>query len=116
MSVNAELSHKDILRRLNHLPSTFECGVHSGFPTCCIIFYMTRKMWMSESENRDYNKLIHQKMKMILDEDGEYIKHIPGYIPCPKCLESENFVTDIKPCECNHSEEQAGNIYAGEKI
>jgi hypothetical protein len=117
MSVNTKLSHEDILRRLRQLPKSFECGVHSGFPTCCIVFYLTRKIWMTELENERYNSLIRQKRYYVYNDVGAIDKIVPSYIPCPRCLELNHFVTDIKACDCKNGEEHAGNILSnGEKI
>lgn len=75
-----------------------KCGKHSGFPNCCIKFYTTKWQEILENinngkpeEHRNYFKKMEEKEKII----GKKI----GYIPCPQCLEKENFV-EAKDCMC----------------
>lgn len=99
-----KIGNEDILRRLKHLPKTIECGLHSGFPPCCVAFYVTQKMWMDNIEQDAYNKRIYKK-------NNSY-----GYVPCPDCLKSGNKVIVIE-CDCvSHAEEQAGEIIGNIKL
>src|ERR1035437_2872856 len=98
------LSNEDILTRLKHLHSTIECGIHSGYPPCCIKFYITQKIWMPEEQNSEY-------IKKIIKRSNDLEKSF-GYIPCPACLESGNDVK-LLPCPnnipCEHGDENAGS-------
>ena len=51
------------------------CGLHSGFPRCCIRFFLGPWSKMSLVERRQY-----------LQSPG------PGYVPCPACVAADNFV------------------------
>lgn len=67
-------------RLLNHLSKTVECGTHSGYPACCISFYVIRLLSFSRQQFRNYKK------KMVQSQiDWQYI-------PCPDCLSSGNKV------------------------
>lgn len=83
----------------NTLEQDIRCGKHSGFPDCCIKFYTTD--WEriiillnkgNKEEHKNYVKRMSEKAKM----NG---KSQWGYIPCPDCLEKENFV-ETKQCLC----------------
>lgn len=73
---------------------SINCGLHSGLPECCIVFFMT--VWMPSFQ--------------IGFLDMPYMKHIrslkdrPQYIPCPACLVNKNIVM-IKECDCPCHEE-----------
>jgi hypothetical protein len=71
---------------------------------------------MTEEENKKYNKKIKKKKYYIFGDDGSITNIVPSYIPCPRCLKLNNFVTEIKSCDCINSEEGAGNIYDGRKM
>lgn len=96
------LSDEAMLRRLKHLPNTITCGIHSGFPPCCIHFYITKKLWMTEEENIEY-------MKKCFEADLNSLGKPSQYIRCFSCIEKNNFI-EVKPCPngyCDHSEECA---------
>jgi hypothetical protein len=65
-----------------------ECGLHSGFPKCCILFFV--KVWRScrPTPPQSY----YSTMQALGVEP-------PGYIPCPTCLLAGNIVP-VKPCAC----------------
>lgn len=69
---------------LHLIPYEIHCGRHSGFPDCCIKFYITEWIWhdIDSQFRRDHLKRL---------EDA------PGYIVCPKCLKSKNFI-EVKCC------------------
>lgn len=93
------ISNEHLLRRLKHLPKTIECGIHSGFPACCISFYIVRLLLFSKQQVKNYWKKINQSSVSW------------GYIPCPDCLATNNMV-EVKKCpigHCWHAEECAGN-------
>lgn len=131
-----KLDNADILRRLKHLPKSIECGLHSGFPPCCVAFYVNHKMWMDDEERSAYNKraydkglsVFYERLKSYtlpngITDDEVKVKmqallrdSLFGYVPCPSCLESYNKVTVLE-CDCvSHAEEQAGEIMGGKKL
>ncbi len=57
------------------------CGLHSGFPRCCIRFFIGTWVRMSEDERGPH-----------LDSDPE-----AGYVRCPACVASGHRV-QVKPC------------------
>jgi len=63
------------------------CGLHSGFPPCCVKFFVTKWIWNVGSKNS--NKYFE---KIVLAG--------PWYIPCPKCLKNKTFVP-VKECPEN---------------
>jgi hypothetical protein len=91
-----EISNKDIQIILDHLPKTIRCGKHSGFPHCCIRYFLTVHMWRTDLAKRRY---------------VQKLSRLPiwaGYIPCPQCVKGLNFVK-VKKCpkgnHCKHSAE-----------
>ena len=86
------MSDKNGLRiKLRHIKNTVECGIHSGIPDCCIKYYVTKWMWLSDEARR-------KRIKRIVGV---------GYVPCPQCLKKKKFVTTLKKCNCWHRAEQA---------
>lgn len=74
---------------LDHLPYDIHCGRHSGFPECCIKFFITKWIW-----NYSRYKLHWKKL-------GRLRKNRPDYIPCPTCLKNKTFVKLIScPKNC----------------
>lgn len=95
------LSNNAIRKRLKHLGETIECGLHSGFPPCCIQFYVTVWLWVPKTRKskffREYWEKMdrnhkHGKTRSSYDKET-YI----GYIPCPSCLNKKNFIK-VKRC------------------
>jgi len=71
---------------LGMIPYDICCGQHSGFPECCIKFWVIKWTWATYIDSKfanDYRKKLN--------------KYHPGYIACPKCLRAKNFV-DVQPC------------------
>ena len=66
------------------------CGLHSGFPPCCVIFYITKKRWMAVEENDRYMAKISRREKSL--------KRRINYVPCPECLRAGRIVR-CKPCK-----------------
>jgi hypothetical protein len=65
------------------------CGLHSGFPDCCILFFVT--FWASAPDAvRDF----------YADLVSNLAVKRPGYIPCPRCLLGGDFV-EVKRCNRN---------------
>jgi hypothetical protein len=64
---------------------TIACGMHSGFPACCIRYFVQTAYL----------------------QDAEFMEHMfaieaagtPGYIPCPECLRAKRFV-EVRGCDC----------------
>lgn len=73
---------------LTLIPYEIHCGKHSGFPDCCIKFFITR--WITKDPNSKFRK----------DYCKRLIKLMPGYIPCPKCVKNKTFIT-VKKCPVN---------------
>ena len=65
----------------------FLCGVCSNIPVCCIAFYKTD--WDTMQDRTEYN----EKFNIAEEKRGKLIQ----YIPCPDCLDKENFV-EIADC------------------
>lgn len=72
-----------------------KCGYHSGFPLCCILFYIT--FWEAECF---YSEIKRRHSKL-----GEwYNKKIKGiqYVRCPLCTLRRKKI-EIKLCSCGKS-------------
>jgi hypothetical protein len=61
------------------------CGLHSGFPKCCILFFLVRR-WFDDREGKGYDQI----------QEALGVQH-PGYVVCPSCLLEERVV---KPKNC----------------
>lgn len=61
--------------------AAIRCGLHSGFPRCCIRFFIGPGTQMSDADR------------------ATYFETTPGvgYMPCPACVASGTFVK-VKPC------------------
>jgi hypothetical protein len=68
------------------------CGLHSGLPDCCILFYITCwwPLTLAESDDDEGNPY-----RDLLDGAGG---RGSGYVPCPGCLAARNFV-EVRPCD-----------------
>jgi len=75
---------------LTTLPYDIECGRHSGFPDCCVRFFVIR--WITKDTDSKFSKDYRAKLNRL--------KKHPGYIPCPKCLKNKTFVK-VKKCPDN---------------
>lgn len=65
--------------------SSERCGEISCIPKCCIRFYLTR--WLPAI---DRDARWTQSYGARIDEAG-----LPGYVPCPSCLDSKQFVEPL---------------------
>lgn len=74
---------------LGLIPYDIHCGTHSGFPECCIKFWVTKWIWESYNET-----------KYAVQYRKQLMKFNPGYIACPRCLRSKKF---IAPKSCPKS-------------
>ena len=72
---------------LSKIPYDIHCGRHSGFPECCIKFFITKWIWIWDDKNSKEMKKHRARLN----------KHHPGYIACPKCIRKKNFIK-LKPC------------------
>lgn len=65
-----KISKGGIEIRLKHIPKTIECGLHSGYPVCCIKFYISDKwLWAFGDGKTQKNiglKFINEKKKFKL--------------------------------------------------
>jgi hypothetical protein len=77
-----------------------ECGLHSGYPRCCIHFFV--EVWMPfclwgqvrfPGQDEEWRDGYRARMRAA-GAGG------PPYIACPRCLLGENFVTP-KSCDCH---------------
>lgn len=79
-----KLSKKDVikyqfqfLKLSKRIPGIINCGFHSGFPACCVKFYICDWIWRNDEEMYKYNKVIPENVY---------------YIPCPDCIKKNRFV------------------------
>jgi hypothetical protein len=103
----------------------FRCGKHSGFPVCCILWYMyiwdrIYVRWFDDIGNviPKYKYSFARLYGMLLDRiigwrkithsfvngyDGMFIRDWPGYgrIPCPFCLFFSKKKHNVLPCDCS---------------
>jgi hypothetical protein len=92
----------DDVREVEH---HIRCGLHSGFPVCCIAFFIVEKRrWEPGSDVwREYSAALASAAraagKMRRRTIGGRRKTVPdiGYAPCPKCIEARRFVR-VKSC------------------
>ena len=72
---------------LLHIRDDIICGLHSGFPPCCVKFFITKWIWnLASKANREHWKKIRRVRCFNV-----------SYIPCPKCLKNRTFVK-LKKC------------------
>ena len=92
-----------------------ECGLHSGFPPCCIRFF-AKTYWpqceivcemhpYGESSSQLLVRATSIQKKALIERDRYMEKlgrvdplHRVGYIPCSKCLREQSFVK-VKRCD-----------------
>jgi hypothetical protein len=76
------MQNSDLKNDLLSIRDDIICGFHSGFPACCIKFYVTKWIWnIGSKTNQKHWKKIRSIKSFIIE-----------YIPCPKCLENRTFV------------------------
>jgi hypothetical protein len=69
-----------------------ECGLHSGFPLCCIVFFV--KLWgpvVMDTDDRWFYVSYHAMLAQLGVS--------AGYIPCPRCA-LERSIVEVRPCNC----------------
>lgn len=64
------------------------CGFHSGFPSCCIAFYLSKWLPALEDSNCSFYR-----------DHWRRLRKVKGYVVCPDCIDRKNFVT-VKDCQC----------------
>ena len=69
-----------------------KCGIQSGIPDCCIIFWITE--WFGGRGTKGYT--LNEQL-----DCGRRLPKYVEYVPCPKCLKNHRFVKKIKKCKCN---------------
>jgi hypothetical protein len=103
---------------------TFKCGRHSGFPICCILWYIY--IWIplfvrhddpkyNSSFTQWYHKIKNKIVRRrnithtvafpgdnLINYDGILVENWPGYgrIPCPFCLLFSKKHHNVLPCDC----------------
>lgn len=86
---------REVIKRwIKKLLPAIECGLHSGFPICCILFYVS--FWRLVPNNTRYAYIVFgHKMATKLGvrspvymEDLDETVDLPVFnrIPCPFCL------------------------------
>lgn len=83
--------NNDILKEeLLHIREDIICGFHSGFPPCCVKFFVTKWVWnLGSKSNREHWRRIRRVRCAKVH-----------YIPCPQCLKDKTFV-ELKCCPKN---------------
>ena len=81
---------RESLTDLTHI----ECGLHSGYPRCCVLFYV--KFWWPyhaawHAGRADLSGVAPYRQTL------DALKIRAGYVPCPACALAENIVVP-KPC------------------
>lgn len=71
------------------------CGLHSGYPVCCVEFYISQWRHWSYDEREAYYREA---------ETAFFAKFKDRYLyclPCPRCLSKSHFMQNRgAPCEC----------------
>lgn len=69
------------------------CGIHSGYPTCCVLFYVMRysqfaiEPWPEWKQDAYIGKMREEGLRP------------RGYIPCPVCLKTK-IAHGVRPRRC----------------
>ena len=75
--------------RLMAIPGMIACGDHSGIPKCCIKFYVTEYIWLS-----DHEKALYITPAMVTFK-------FPGeYVPCRRCVAYGHLYPKIETMPC----------------
>jgi hypothetical protein len=80
-----------------HVVHMIECGLHSGFPKCCIAFFV--KVWWPWLLAIDQLSTRARASAMPAFNTYQKWNGQPGYVPCPRCAIEKSFVKVI-PCNC----------------
>jgi len=70
-----------------------ECGLHSGIPPCCVLFYVAEWRPLVHELGNDHPAVAAHSRRMF--------RVRPGYVPCPACMRRGAFVRirDMGCCE-----------------
>lgn len=81
------------------------CGLHSGIPVCCIVWYLTgwRALGALDrvfGEHEDFGDGIVMTTRGLTVSYGD--RFVPGrwYIPCPVCVVRGRRI-ELAPCGCD---------------
>ena len=74
-----------------------ECGLHSGFPACCVAFFV--KVWWPWAAAIDQLPARAQAEAQDAYDTYQRWSTRPGYVPCPSCVVARRFV-EVLPCDC----------------
>src|SRR5262249_7406902 len=101
ISTEAQQFTKEIGRVCDDLELiTIECGLHSGFPRCCVLFFVGVYWPLAELAYHAGVEIARWPLASYRAAiDAACGIERPGYIPCPSCLLARNFVT-VKDCHC----------------
>ena len=68
------------------------CGLHSGIPECCVLFFLTCWPIIRRYEDETGEPSIYRVLVLEAETESK------GYIPCPACLASRRFV-EMRECD-----------------
>jgi hypothetical protein len=74
-----------------------ECGLHSGFPACCVAFFV--KIWWPWATTIDALSVRRRADALIAYDSYQQWTKQAGYVPCPRCALERKFV-EVLPCDC----------------
>jgi hypothetical protein len=82
-----------------------DCGLHSGFPACCVAFFV--KTWAPLKLSRRASKADRaatDAYSAALCQVGQ-----DGYVPCPDCFRIRRFV-DVQECSRHLSDRAIARV------
>ena len=68
-----------------------ECGKHSGFPDCCVYFFIN--IWQPAFQ---INSFYYQLYRDLL---WKHLKFV-GYVVCPSFVRNQSIIEVVKGCNC----------------
>jgi hypothetical protein len=95
---------------------TVECGLHSGIPRCCIVWYVMAYLPAIQTHEliEDINTGRPEGNELSLPGDWTFLYYSSmlrryeaenniqiNYIPCPACFLARRFVRKLKRCDCH---------------
>lgn len=89
-----------------------ECGLHSGFPPCCVVFFV--QVWWP-AHMLDGSSPALRKTRALMSDYQRVLRRVRAdharvsYIPCPDCVLSKKFVM-MKKCSRHFSRRQRDQI------
>ena len=89
-----------------------ECGLHSGFPPCCVAFFVQvwwpTHMMEGRSPKLRETRALMSDYRRVLDRQRKDHSQL-SYIPCPKCVLTKKFVT-MRRCSRHFTRRQRDQI------